>query len=73
MPGIHPRLLALRFEGTRTTSDRTCVLDGADIVTGLGASGYHTVCIGGVGFFNKLAPLSNVLSSYLLRVTGVQN
>ena len=33
----------------------------ADIVTGLAGAGYHTVCIGGVGFFNKRSPLGSVL------------
>jgi hypothetical protein len=60
-PGRHPRLFALRFEGSETTSPRTCVLDAPDIVTGLAARGYHTVCIGGVGFFNKLNPLGRAL------------
>ena len=75
-PGIHPRLFALRFEGSSTTSDRTCILDGADIVVGLAAKGYRTICIGGVGFFNKLNPLSCVLpglfaESYWSRELGV--
>jgi len=37
------------------------VFDAPDIVTGLAVRGYHTVCIGGVGFFNKQSPLGNVL------------
>jgi hypothetical protein len=37
------------------------VLDAPDIVTGLAARGYHTVCIGGVGFFNRMTPLGSVL------------
>ncbi|NMO21877.1 STM4013/SEN3800 family hydrolase, partial [Pyxidicoccus fallax] len=60
-PGLHPRLFAMRFEGSETTSPDTCVLDAPDLVTGLAARGYHTVCIGGVGFFNKRNPLGNVL------------
>jgi hypothetical protein len=75
-PGRHDRLFALRFEGSVTTGSSTCVLDGPDIVTGLRARGYHTVCIGGVGFFNKLNPLGCVLpnlfdESYWSRETGV--
>lgn len=62
-PGVHPRPFALRFEGSTTITRNTCVLDDSNIVTGLAAKGYHTVCIGGVGFFNKLNPLSNVLPS----------
>jgi len=60
-PGKHDRLFALRFEGsTTTTAGKTCVLDTADIVSGLKARGYHTACIGGVGFFNKRNPLGSV-------------
>lgn len=60
-PGKHPRLFALRFPGSETTVPQTCVLNGPDIVTGLKERGYHTVCIGGVGFFNQLTPLGRVL------------
>ena len=60
-PGKHPRLFALRFEGSETTSPGTCVLDAPDIVTGLAGRGYHTVCIGGVGFFNRKNPLGRAL------------
>jgi len=62
-PGRHERLFALRFPGSETTGPRTCVLDGADIVHGLAARGYHTLCIGGVGFFNKQNDLGRVLPS----------
>jgi hypothetical protein len=60
-PGAHPRLFATRFPGSETTDERTCVLDAPDIVTGLTGLGYHTICIGGVGFFNKQSPLGSVL------------
>jgi hypothetical protein len=60
-PGPHPRLFAARFAGSQTTGETTCVLDAPDIVTGLAARGYHTICIGGVGFFNRLTPLGSVL------------
>ncbi len=60
-PGRHPRLFAVRFPGSETTTERTCVLDAPDIVTGLAGRGYHTLCVGGVGFFNKLSPLGSVL------------
>ncbi|MCP3161551.1 STM4013/SEN3800 family hydrolase [Myxococcus qinghaiensis] len=60
-PGRHSRLFSMRFEGSETTGQGTCVLDAPDLVTGLAARGYHTVCIGGVGFFNKLNPLGSVL------------
>jgi hypothetical protein len=60
-PGRHPRLFALRFPGSETTTDRTFVFDAPDIVTGIHGIGYHTICVGGVGFFNKLTPLGRVL------------
>jgi hypothetical protein len=41
--------------------DDTWVFDAPELVTGLAAAGYHTVCVGGVGFFNKLSPLGGVL------------
>ncbi len=62
-PGIHPRLFAARFAGSETTGPRTAVFDAPDIVSGLASRGYHTVCIGGVGFFNKQTPLGNALPS----------
>lgn len=60
-PGVHPRLFAARFPGSETTTAQTYVFDAPDIVRGLAAKGYHTVCIGGVGFFNKASPLGSVL------------
>src|SRR4051812_43341171 len=60
-PGRHERPFALRFEGSETTGERTAVLDGPDIVSGLAARGYHTLCIGGVGFFNLQNSLGAVL------------
>jgi hypothetical protein len=60
-PGRHPRLFAARFAGSETTTAQTCVFDAPEIVSGLAGRGYHTVCIGGVGFFNKQSPLGGVL------------
>jgi hypothetical protein len=60
-PGRHPRLFALQFPGSETTGDDTAVFDAPDIVAGLRGHGYHTICVGGVGFFNKLTPLGRVL------------
>ncbi|MFL9453346.1 MULTISPECIES: STM4013/SEN3800 family hydrolase [Nostocales] len=62
-PGIHSRLFALGFEGSTTTTEKTCVLEGANIISGFAEKGYHTICIGGVGFFNKLNRLGNVFPS----------
>ncbi len=61
VPGPHPRLFAARFPGSETTAAETFVFDAPDIVSGLAERGYHTVCIGGVGFFNKQRPLGSVL------------
>ena len=60
-PGPHPRLFAARFAGSETTAEHTFVYDTPDLVSGLARAGYHTVCIGGVGFFNKQGPLGSVL------------
>jgi hypothetical protein len=60
-PGKHARLFAVRFPGSETTADTTCIFDAPDIVAGLAGRGYHTACIGGVGFFNKQSPLGRVL------------
>jgi hypothetical protein len=60
-PGPHPRLFAARFPGSETTADGTWVFDAADLPAGLAKAGYHTVCIGGVGFFNKVTPLGAAL------------
>jgi hypothetical protein len=60
-PGPHARLFAARFAGSETTEHRTYVFDTPDLPSGLAAAGYHTVCIGGVGFFNKQGALGGVL------------
>ena len=60
-PGKHPRLFAATFFGSETTSERTFVFEASNLVTGLEQVGYHTICIGGVGFFNRLTPLGCVL------------
>ena len=60
-PGPHPRPFAARFAGSETTVAQTAVFDARDVVSGLAQAGYHTVCIGGVGFFNKQTALGSVL------------
>lgn len=62
-PGPHPRLFAAAFPGSETTAEGTWVFDAADLPGGLAKAGYHTVCVGGVGFFNKLTPLGTALPS----------
>ncbi len=65
-PGKHPRPFAVRFPGSETIARQTFVFDAPDIVSGLAALGYHTLCIGGVGFFNKQSALGNILPSLFL-------
>ncbi|WP_404800334.1 STM4013/SEN3800 family hydrolase [Actinomadura rudentiformis] len=60
-PGPHPRLFAGSFPGSETTAAGTWTFDAADLPAGLAEIGYHTVCVGGVGFFNKLTPLGSAL------------
>jgi len=60
-PGPHPRPFAMAFPGSESIADGTAVFDSPDLVGGLAAAGYHTLCIGGVGFFNKQSPLGSVL------------
>lgn len=60
-PGRHPRLFATQFPGSETTTEQTLVFDTETIVEGFASIGYHTVCIGGVGFFNKRTPLGSIL------------
>ncbi|GAA1593834.1 STM4013/SEN3800 family hydrolase [Actinoplanes couchii] len=60
-PGPHERLFAARFGGSESSGPRTYVFDHPDLPTALAAEGYHTVCLGGVGFFNPAAPLGRVL------------
>jgi hypothetical protein len=62
-PGRHPRRFALRFEGSETIGPETIVLDGASIVEGFAARNYHTLCVGGTGFFNLQNPLGRSLPS----------
>jgi hypothetical protein len=56
-----PRLFAAKFAGSESTTADTIVFDAPDIVSGFAENGYKTVCIGGVGFFNKQNPLGSVL------------
>lgn len=60
-PGRHARPFAMRFSGSRSISADTLVLDAPDLVTGVRAAGYHTICIGGTQFFDPGSPLGGVL------------
>ncbi|MCK6549375.1 STM4013/SEN3800 family hydrolase, partial [Myxococcota bacterium] len=63
VPQDRYRPFAVAFPGSETIGARTLVLDAPDLITGLAARGYHTICIGGVGFFNLRSPLGRVLPS----------
>ncbi|MEV0074945.1 STM4013/SEN3800 family hydrolase [Nocardia neocaledoniensis] len=60
-PGPHPRLFAARFAGSETTAEDTFVFEEPELVSALAGRGYHTICVGGVGFFNKRGALGSVL------------
>lgn len=55
------RLFAAEFEGSETSAETTWRFPQSDMVSALRASGYHAICIGGVGFFNKRTALGCVL------------
>ena len=60
-PGCHPRLFAAEFEGSTSTGSGTFVFPEATLPQALAARGYHTVCVGGVGFFNGRTALGSAL------------
>jgi hypothetical protein len=63
LPGRHERLYAAAFPGSETSGEHTWVFEAPDVVTALAESGYHTLCLGGVGFFNLRSALGRVLPS----------
>jgi hypothetical protein len=60
-PGRHPRLFASSFQGSKTTAKETFGYPESTWIQALARVGYHTVCIGGVGFFNKQGTLGSSL------------
>jgi len=75
-PTLHPRLFAAEFIGSETTSETTWRFKQATVIEALAAQGYHTSCIGGVGFFNKKNAIGSVFpnlfaESHWLPSTGV--
>lgn len=76
---LDPRLFVMKFKGSDSMNDNSYVFsEQATIPQGLSAVGYHTICIGGVGFFNLTPPLGNVLplffdEQYWTEQTGVTN
>ncbi len=59
--GPHPRRFALTFAGSESIDEQTRLFDAPNIVQGFADAGYRTVCIGGVGFFNRQNALGRVL------------
>jgi hypothetical protein len=57
----HRRLFAAQFAGSETIGPGTKVFAAPDMITGFRGEGWRTICIGGVGFFNRQTPLSRVL------------
>jgi hypothetical protein len=60
-PGPHARLFAAKFAGSLSTVESTFVFDEPTLPEALSARGYHTICIGGTGFFNQQNELARVL------------
>ncbi len=60
-PGVHSRLFASDFAGSVTTTEQTFVFPEATLPEALARLGYHTVCVGGTGFFNPENTLGKVL------------
>ena len=60
-PGRHARLFAAEFGGSHSTGSGTFVFPEATLPQALAARGYHTVCVGGVGFFNGRTALGSAL------------
>ncbi|MFI5912789.1 STM4013/SEN3800 family hydrolase [Dactylosporangium sp. NPDC051541] len=77
-PGPHARPFVARFPGSTSVGADTWEFDAPDVVAGLRAEGYHTVCIGGVGFFAMTSPQGSVLpglfdEAHWTREFGVTN
>jgi len=60
-PGPHPRRFAAEFAGSLSTNEHTFTFAEASLPEALAARGYHTVCVGGTGFFNRRNALSRVI------------
>ncbi len=60
-PGPHPRLFAAEFAGSLSVTGDTFTFPEATLPEALRSRGYHTVCVGGTGFFSRQNALSCVL------------
>ncbi len=58
------RLFAPRVPGIEALTSDTFVFDERSIPEALAQRGYRTVCIGGVGFFANILPITTILPSY---------
>lgn len=56
-----PRLWECRPPAFKTVDPRTFVFDAPNLLRGLNAHGYRTVCVGGVTYFSRETPLGSVL------------
>ncbi len=65
-PVPYQRRFACQFSGSETTGNGTWTTPAASIIQGLQQVGYHTICIGGVGFFNPANALGTVLPSLFM-------
>ncbi|MBI3927479.1 MAG: hypothetical protein HY319_18215 [Armatimonadetes bacterium] len=69
-PGPHPRLFAAEFAGSQSTVEITFTFAQPTLPQALAARGYHTVCVGGTGFFNQQNELARVLPGFFGSATG---
>ncbi|MFO0998983.1 MAG: hypothetical protein U0936_01485 [Planctomycetaceae bacterium] len=58
------------FRAVKRRPMKTFVFDAPDIVTGLVDVGYTTICVGGVGFFNKQSPFETFCQDCFTKVIG---
>ena len=77
-PGNHPRLFSSAFIGSETIDDNTWCFKEATFVEALAKHQYHTLCVGGVGFFNKQNAIGSVfpdlfIESHWDETTSVAN
>ena len=61
--GPHKRLFASEFSGSETTGPQTFTFPESTLPQSLARVGYHTICVGGTGFFNPDNALGRVLPS----------
>lgn len=54
------RLFAAKFPGSETSGKETFVFDEPYLVTALANRGFHTMSVGGVGFFNRRTAIGRV-------------